>query len=192
MKSLAFTGHRPAQLGGYDENNPVALRIKSKLKELIFQSYESGYRKFITGMAMGVDQWAGQVVADMKNIHPDIKLIAAVPFASQSSLWYPKSKQDWLNLLKSCDEIYVIDQQPDVFITLDNLLDLSKTPNLDAKYLISYKLNKRNEWMVDKADSMLAVFKQTPGGTANCVQYAKSKGKRIISYNPDDESVTIL
>ena len=41
MKSLAFTGHRPAQLGGYDENNPTAVRVKAKLKELIFQSYES-------------------------------------------------------------------------------------------------------------------------------------------------------
>jgi len=92
----------------------------------------------------------------------------------------------------SCDEIYVIDQQPDVSIPLDDLLGLSKIPNLDAKYLVSHKMDKRNEWMVDKADSILAVFKQTPGGTANCVQYAKSKGKRIVSYNPDDEAVTIL
>lgn len=192
MKSLAFTGHRPAQLGGYDENNPIAACVKAKLKELILQSYESGYRTFITGMAMGVDQWAGQIVAEMKNTYPDVKLVAAIPFASQSSVWYPKNKQVWLNLLTSCDEIYVIDQQPDTSITLDELLDLSQIPNTDAKYLISHKLNKRNEWMVDKADSILAIFKHTPGGTANCVQYAQSKGKRIVAYNPDDETVKIL
>lgn len=192
MKSIAFTGHRPAQLGGYDENNPTAVGVKTKLKELILQAYDAGYRTFITGMAMGIDQWAGEIVAELKNEYPDIKLIAAVPFASQSNIWHPKTKQSWLNILTSCDEIYLIDIQPDTSITLDELIDLSNVKNIDSKHTITRKLDKRNQWMVDRADSMIAVFKNIPGGTANCIKYAQSKGKRIIAYNPDDETVARL
>lgn len=192
MKSIAFTGHRPAQLGGYDENNPTAVAVKTKLKELILQAYDAGYRTFITGMAMGIDQWAGEIVAELKNNYTDIKLIAAVPFACQSNIWRTETKQSYLNILVSCDDIYLIDFQPDTSIAFDELINLSKKKNIDSKYTIIHKLEKRNQWMVDKADSIIAVFKNIPGGTANCIKYAQSKGKRIIAYNPDDETVTRL
>ena len=32
----------------------------------------------------------------------------------------------------------------------------------------------------------------TPGGTGNCVQYAQSQGRKIIAYNPDDNTVVKL
>lgn len=43
---------------------------------------------------------------------------------------------------------------------------------------------KRNEWMVDQADMVVAVWDGTSGGTANCVKYAQKKGKRIWRINP--------
>jgi len=192
MKSLAFTGHRPKDLGGYSENNPTALQVKAKLRELIIQSYESGYRVFITGMAMGVDQWAGEIVAELKNNYDDIKLIAAIPFVNQSSVWVSSSQQSWQKLLAQCDEIYVVDRNPDIIFSLESLLSESRTPSTDPKYLISKKLNDRNKFMVDKADCLLAIWRHTPGGTGNCVQYAQSKGKKIITYNPDDDTMTKL
>jgi uncharacterized phage-like protein YoqJ len=45
-------------------------------------------------------------------------------------------------------------------------------------------MQKRNEYMVDKCDKLLAVWNGTTGGTHNCIKYAKSKGKEIILLNP--------
>jgi uncharacterized phage-like protein YoqJ len=41
-------------------------------------------------------------------------------------------------------------------------------------------MNKRNEWMVDNCDLLIAVWDGTSGGTANCIKYAVKKKKQII------------
>jgi uncharacterized phage-like protein YoqJ len=42
----------------------------------------------------------------------------------------------------------------------------------------------RNEWMVDRCDLLIAVWNGTPGGTANCVAYAKKEGCPIDYIDP--------
>ncbi len=39
---------------------------------------------------------------------------------------------------------------------------------------------RRNEFMVDASDVLAAFFDGSPGGTANCVQYARSVGRRVV------------
>jgi uncharacterized phage-like protein YoqJ len=43
---------------------------------------------------------------------------------------------------------------------------------------------KRNEWMVDHADEVVAVWDGTSSGTANCVAYAKKVGKPVWRIHP--------
>lgn len=45
-------------------------------------------------------------------------------------------------------------------------------------------MQKRNEYMVNLADKVIAVWGGSSGGTANCVRYAKSVGKEIIIIKP--------
>ena len=46
-------------------------------------------------------------------------------------------------------------------------------------------MQRRNEYMVDKADTLIAVWNGTSGGTANCVKYAKKKGVDIVRLDPN-------
>ncbi len=39
---------------------------------------------------------------------------------------------------------------------------------------------RRNEFMVDASDALAAFFDGSPGGTANCVRYARSVGRRVV------------
>lgn len=192
MKTLTFTGHRPKDLGGYDENNPVAHNVKAQLRALIVQAYDRGYRKFITGMAPGVDQWAGEILVELKNTHKDIVIVAAIPFASQATIWPEYGQRRWYNLLENCDEIYIVDKKDDKAYTVEEVRGLSLTQEPEPKYAIVQKLQARNVWMVDRADSILAIWRGTNGGTGNCVRYAQSKGVKIVSYNPDTNEVEKL
>ena len=45
-------------------------------------------------------------------------------------------------------------------------------------------MQKRNEYMVDLADRVIAVWDGSKGGTANCVKYAEKVGKEIIRIEP--------
>ena len=51
-------------------------------------------------------------------------------------------------------------------------------------------MDKRNRYMVDHADYILAVWNGCPSGTGNTVRYAHKKGKSIIVINPDSLDVT--
>lgn len=45
-------------------------------------------------------------------------------------------------------------------------------------------MQKRNEYMVDLADKVIAVWDGSKGGTGNCVRYAEKCGKEIIRIIP--------
>lgn len=53
--------------------------------------------------------------------------------------------------------------------------------------------HKRNEYMVNHADIVVAVWSgSTNGGTAACVRYAKKKNKTIVQINPVKKTITYL
>lgn len=151
---VAFTGHRPDKLGGYKLPNPtyihVCKEIESNLKKL-------NPEKVISGMALGVDQWAAYIAYKLK-----IPFIAAVPFEGQEKAWPIKSQVTYNTLLSKASEKVIV---------------------CDGGYSSS-KMQIRNEWMVDHCDILIAVWDGTPGGTANCVKYAQSVNKEIIFIDP--------
>lgn len=164
MKTVCFTGHRPDKLGGYDENNLIAFSIKRKLTHEILCAYDNGYTKFIFGGALGIDTWAGELVAHIKeHFHSDIRLELYAPFEGQEGNWPEESKIRYYNLMSMCDKmVYICD------------------PGYAA-----WKMQKRNQAMVDNSDMVIAVWDGTDGGTANCVKYAEGKDKQIIRINPN-------
>jgi uncharacterized phage-like protein YoqJ len=54
----------------------------------------------------------------------------------------------------------------------------------------AWKMQKRNEWMVDRCTALIAVYNSDQtGGTRNCVEYAKKVGRRIVTINPNNFDV---
>ena len=67
-----FTGHREHKLHRAEDE------IRKALEEAILLAIRGGFTTFITGMATGVDIWAGEIVLELKSQYPELKLIAAV------------------------------------------------------------------------------------------------------------------
>ncbi len=59
------------------------------------------------------------------------------------------------------------------------LFDDTTYPPLEGVPL-KYAISRRNEWMVDQADVVVAYVKHSWGGAAATLRYAESKHKRII------------
>ncbi len=157
MLKIAFTGHRPDKVGGYDENNPTATYIKSRLKNSIDDFVSRGECAFMAGGALGIDTWSAEEVIAAKS-----KLIIARPFPSQDKVWPNESKIRFNDICSKASEI----------------IDVSSDP------YAAWKMQKRNEFMVDWADYIIAVWDGSAGGTGNCVNYAKKKNKHIIIIDP--------
>jgi len=64
---------------------------------------------------------------------------------------------------------------------------------MDKRYLVvpvsehyhNGVFQKRNEWMVDHSNRVIAYYNGAPGGTENTIDYALSKGIEVVSNNPD-------
>ena len=68
MKTCAFTGHRPQNLPfGFNEEDERCIDLKKALREQIINLIEKkGVTHFISGMAIGVDMYAAEIVLGLK------------------------------------------------------------------------------------------------------------------------------
>lgn len=151
--SCCFTGHRPVKLTAPEKT------IRQWLEKQIDRAIGDGYRIFITGCAMGVDIWAGQIVLRRKAQNPDIRLIAANPWPEMADSWKPLWKDQYRELLEKADEVKTISNN---------------------YYKFVYK--KRNCWMVDHSSRLIAYYNGTPGGTLETILYAEKSGLEVIRY----------
>ncbi len=156
-KTICFTGHRPKGIPKGSEQ-----WINSQLIKAIEKATKKDYLTFISGGAVGVDQVAAHSVILSRTFNSKVKLVIARPFPSHGEIWPPNVQVKYKKLLKSADEVVDVCEDP---------------------YAI-WKLHKRNVWMVDNSNIVIAVFKGGTGGTHNCIEYAKTLKRPILRIDP--------
>lgn len=175
--NICFTGNRPNKLGGYDWNNPKNMRIMLKLLreiESIIEKNKNENFHFICGGALGIDQMAFHICNNLKEKYPGkITLELAIPFKSQPNAWFNEVDINRYILHK---------KQVDIITYVDEL-EKYKFDRVPIGAYHPAKLQIRNNYMVDNADLVIAVWDTSPGGTKNCVNYAKKNNKTIISID---------
>lgn len=87
--TCAFTGHRPQNLPfRFNESDKRCIALKKQLRKLIVQLIEQhNVTHFISGMAIGVDMYAAEIVLDLKAKYPHITLESAIPCETQATKW---------------------------------------------------------------------------------------------------------
>ncbi len=164
-----FTGYRPHRFP-FEQEGLRPEHVREALGRQIRRLYDEGCRTFISGMCVGVDLWAAAEVLSLRERHPDVELIAAVPFEGQESRWPAADGREYRRILAACTRVETL-FSPD-----------------QAKKNAAACYRKRNQWMVDNADTVIAVY--TPidaerrSGTAATVHYARKKLKRIVYIHP--------
>lgn len=168
MLTLNVTGHRqvvPANLvgPGWPDQNPIVKQhhvfIESVVVHLLTHwCRHDSLRTCITGMALGADQIFAEAVIRMRDAGLPLKLVAAVPFLGQESKWNIPAQKKYREILNQCDSVQIVSEG-------------AYTP---------YKMQIRNEWMVNNSNFTLAIWNGAEkGGTWNCIQYARKLGKQI-------------
>ena len=138
-----FTGHRPEKLTRSEAE------IKKDLEAAILQAIDDGFVTFITGMARGVDIWAGEIILQLRKANPNLHLISASPYEGFESRWSEDWKRRYNAVLEQADLVRFI-----------------------CKSYSRACFQIRNEWMVDRASRVIAVYNGEPSGTRNTIEYA--------------------
>ncbi len=156
-KSVAFTGHRPEKITfGCQEDSAQIQRVKQELREAIIEKIETGCSCFLSGMAMGADLWAGEIVLELKRQYPHIKLTAVIPYAGQSDCFPASWRQRYDAVLAGCDYATVLS---------------------DFYYKGCFRA--RNQWLLAHSEHLIAVFNGSRGGTMQTLNDALLSGHRV-------------
>lgn len=159
MNTCAFTGHRSQHLPfGMNENDERCVKLKEVLKEQIINLIEAeNVTHFITGMALGVDLYAAEIVLDLKARYPNITLESAIPCETQAVKWSMAQRERYYDIAAQCDK--------------ETMLQSHYSPDC---------MDKRNRYMVDHADFIIAVWDGRPSGTGKTVTYARGRSRKAI------------
>ena len=81
MKTCAFTGQCPQSFSfGFNEEDESCINLKKARREQILSLIENkGTAHFISGMAIGTDMYAAEIVLGLKAFYPGITLECAIP-----------------------------------------------------------------------------------------------------------------
>ena len=160
---ITITGHRPNKLiplgYGYDLRGSKWQTLKKRIKDALLR-YDC--EELYDGMALGVDQITAIAVLELKDEGHDIKLHAIIPCANQEKMWPESSQMLYQAILSKADTITYVSKEE----------------------YTSWCMQKRNEYMVDNTDMVIAVWDGSAGGTKNCVDYALSKNMDVLQMKP--------
>ena len=176
-ETCAITGHRPSRFKWkYNENNNGCRRLKKRLREQIIWLYAQGVRRFYVGGALGVDLWCGEILLRLKEqeAYRDIALVLALPFQGHDVAWDERSRRRMAFLIRHSAETVTVGTE-------------DQTP------AVNYR--RRNEYMVDHADILLAVYdddRSIRSGTGITVHYARKRRLPILLIHPDTAQVAVL
>ena len=149
--TCCFSGHRKIP----KDNYPF---IQSNLRTAVVNNIEKGYRFFETGGALGFDTIAAQIVLELKETYPQIRLILVLPCVTQTKSWLKDDIDEYNRIKELADEVVYT-----------------------SKEYSKGCMHKRNRYLVDHSTLCICYLTENKGGTAYTVKYAESKGVSVIN-----------
>lgn len=137
-------------------------KIKENAKKLIVHKIqEENATAFLSGMALGTDMFAAEIVLELKRKFRNITLTVILPCRTQDARWNNEAIARYENILAKCDKVIV----------------------LQDEYTLSC-MHKRNLYMVEHSDCAIAVWSGTEGGTANTIRFATDRHLPVTVLDP--------
>lgn len=161
---VCFTGHR---------NLHSTSVSPSRLKQAFYDESEklilAGAKHFISGW-----RWARIYVRaggarSCAQKYPEITLECALPCETQAEKWSERTRDLYFSIIECCDK-----------------------ETLVSKRYSSDCMKKRNRYMVDRSDCVLAFWNGSRSGTGSTVAYALKTGRTVYCFDVHDLSVRVL
>lgn len=108
-------------------------------------------------MALGIDMLCAELVLSLKDKYLNIQLECAIPCKNQTLNWQIKNIIRYNQIISKADLI--------TFVSYKNY----------------YKrcMKKRNKYMVDKSNLLIAIYNGCAGGTKQTIEYARQQNINI-------------
>ncbi|HEX7276783.1 MAG TPA: ribonuclease H [Acidimicrobiales bacterium] len=150
-RRVVVAGHRPPDLGGYDDN-PVAAAVRTKLAEVLAAKRQLHPDLVVlTGLGLGAEQLAAEAALDV-----DVPFVAVLPYSDPDGVWPADARQRFRHLLDHATATVVLQQ---------------KQPA--TKQLAGAALRRRDQWVARHSHEAIVVWDgadATVGRTVRALQ----------------------
>lgn len=125
-----------------NEKHPDCIQIKKDLRDTIITLYrETGIYQYLSGVSLGIDLWAAEIVLGLKKKHPVLELYSVVPYSGQADKWSLKNQARYARILQQSTGVIKLRDgayMPGCFREL-NILLVQSTHILIAAFGREYK-----------------------------------------------------
>lgn len=180
--TVCFTGHRETSVIPY-RNDPIYRSITLRTVQLMLCRYidmavESGYRSFISGLAVGTDLWAAKYILAKKRSDSSIRLIGVMPYLRHAERFAPQYRETLADVEKGADVLLTTNTEPDVIYGKKGSGE-NTSPDV---------YRERNYFMVDNASAVISYFNEGSfkSGTYQTLNYATRQGRTIRRFGLED------
>lgn len=143
---------------GITGHRPEKIPAPAWVIETLGTAYEiTRASKVLQGMAAGVDLWSAK-----EAWYRDIPYVCVKPWAGHKPRVADRIEYD--KVIKHSFQVV-------------NVTEYEEYPG-------AWVYQKRNEWIVDEVDAMIAVWDGSRSGTGNCVEYANDNDIPVFQINP--------
>lgn len=154
LRRIVITGYKPHELGIFDTKHPGIDYIKKAIRKRLVSYIEDGAEWMIISGQLGVELWAAEVVLELKEMYPSLKLAVLTPFLEQESKWQEEKQTYYRDLLAAADFVTSITKRT---------------------YEGAWQFKAKNAFLLDNSDGLLAVYDEENEGSP---QYIVAEAKR--------------
>ena len=112
---------------------------------------------FLSGMSVGTEMLASEIILELKERYPHISLESVIPYENQASRWNEELRDRYFNIAACCDRETMLQKHysPDCF-------------------------NRQDLYMIEKADIIISAWIQPTTRKDRDLSFAQKLGKRVI------------
>lgn len=164
LSVYAVTGYKPHEIGIFNDSHPGLKYIKLALKKNIISLLEDdGLEWVLISGQLGVEMWAAEVVIELQESYPNLKLAVITPFLEQEENWKEEKQEYYQFILAQADFVDSITKK---------------------KYEDPSQFRSKNQFFINKSDGLLILFDEETGGTPKyMLEMARKKQRVDGSYN---------
>lgn len=143
-----------------EEHHNSNVVLKEELRGEILKLVEEGYLSFYSGLELGSEMWAGEIILELKESFPDLKLIPFLADENRANNWEESDRERYFDcILPNSEPALYVDYQPQA----DSML-------------------QRDQLMIQRSQVIILVYNGEPMELrmAHDFTYAKDKKCQII------------
>lgn len=162
MSVWIVAGYKPYELGIFKQDDPAVFFIKKALENELRRLLDEGMEWLLISGQLGVECWAAEVLFELKEEFPNVKLAVLTPFLQQHENWNEKNQNYYEMILARADFVDSVSKEP---------------------YKSPAQFRNKNQLFLQKADGLLAVYDEEKPGSP---QYLWNMARSFQQDSPLD------